>query len=216
MTGGGEYPHYQNIGNPPSRSMNEPVTMVSWNDCLVWCNAYSEMEGLQMVYHDVNGKSLTDSRLVGICDKSEPDWSANGYRLPTEGEWQFCAGCGGIVPMNHASGASGDYKDSLITGMVACYKLNSGGKTHDVASKRVNSFGLYDMSGNVSEWCWDRYGSYPDGLCKDYRGSSYGQRRIKRGGSWNDVSEFLRIGYRVSGDPCKVLSYIGFRVVRRS
>jgi formylglycine-generating enzyme required for sulfatase activity len=214
VTGGGEYPHYQNIGKTPSPFRNEPVTMVSWSDCIVWCNAYSEMDGWQTVYHDVKGKPLTDSRNVDICDKADPDWSANGYRLPTEGEWQFCAGCNGYTPPNNASGAEYDYRDHIATNSVAWYKDNSGGKTHDVGTKRANSFGLYDMSGNVSEWCWDRYGSYPSRPCIDYRGSKYGHRRVRRGGSWNDVSEFLRIGCRLAGDPCYGLSYIGFRLVR--
>ncbi len=103
------------------------------------------------------------------CDGAVCNWSANGYRLPSEGEWQYAASNKGATSYNYASGATANYNNATETGKVAWYNANSGSTTHDVGTKAANALGLYDMSGNVLEWCWDWYGSYP-GTSTDYRG----------------------------------------------
>ncbi len=205
-------------GAKPTSSKHEPVTVVNWRDSIVWCNAYSELMGYDPVYYDDRGNLLNDSRYSNgdVCDNAEPDWSANGYRLPTEGEWQYFASEGGDLPPNYASGASDDYKNSSATGRVAWYDDNSGDRTHAVGTKDANALGLHDMSGNVWEWCWDWKDDYPTSAREDYTGPADGSGRVFRGGSWNYYAECLRVGFRnYYFSPDREYGSIGFRVARR-
>jgi len=174
---------------------NYPMYLVNWYEAVDYCNKRSLKEGLTPAYR-------------GSGDDITCDWSANGYRLPTEAEWEFAA--------------KGGTKDYLITeysgsnnvDAVAWYEGNSGKKTHIVGSKKANSLGLYDMSGNVHEWCWDWYSSYSENSQTDPKGASLGTFRICRGGDWNFKANYARSVTRQGLLPSSRGVNIGFRVVR--
>jgi len=205
---GAEGIDWENQGKSPSGKKYEPVTMVSWRDCVVWCNAYSELVGLSPSYKTIGGKVLKDSSNA-ICD-----WSSDGYRLPTEGEWQYAASNKGKTPYDYASGASANYKDSSANSKVAWYWENSDNSTHTVGTKVSNGLDLYDMSGNVWEWCWDWKDKHPTSSSSDYRGPTTGSGRVLRGGGWDSNAYILRVGYRAGYEPGGVYNDLGFRVGR--
>ncbi len=205
---------------PTADGKYQPVTNINWRDAIVWCNAYSKLSGLTPVYM-FGGDVLKDSSDANAnhCDNAVAYTSSNGYRLPTEGEWQYVASNKGRTPYKRASGGSvdyaandNDYEDDCKK--VAWYGGNSGSDTHPVGKKAVNAFGLYDMSGNVWEWCWDLYGDYPTDAQTDYTGASSGSYRVVRGGSWSYDSKGLRVGYRHYFSPNREDYYLGFRVAR--
>ena len=172
-----------------------PVEQVSWYDSVIFCNGLSELEGLQKVYTI----SSTDVRA---------DLSRNGYRLPTEAEWEYAAR-GGNQTRNYLYSGSNDNVQ------VAWYGTNSGHSTHVVGTRAPNELGLYDMSGNVWEWCWDWYGDYLSGQQSDPQGANSNSNRILRGGSWGKSPDELRSTYRHVGYPSAPPNDIGFRVARR-
>ena len=120
--------------------------------------------------------------------------SGRKYRLPTEAEWEYAARGG-----NRSRGYK--YSGSNVLSGVAWYKDNSGGKTHPVGTKSPNELGLYDMSGNVYEWCSDRYGTYSSSSQTNPAGSSDGSSRLFRGGSWNSVPRHCRSSFRYDNTP---------------
>ena len=128
------------------------------------------------------------------------------YRLPTEAEWEY--GC--------RAGTAGDYAGDL--GALAWYKDNSGGKTHAVGTKRANGWGLYDMHGNVWEWCHDWYdsGYYAESPAADPTGPATGSSRVIRGGSWDSDARNCRSANRFRSEPVNRLSNLGFRLVLAS
>jgi len=174
-----------------------PVENVSWYDAVAYCNKLSEEEGLSKVY------TINDTNVTA-------DWSAKGYRLPTEAEWEFAArgGQAGLAKKIKYAGADSP-------GKVAWYMDNSGNKTHPVGQKAANALGLYDMSGNVTEWCWDRFEDYSGGNQSDPSGASSGEERVARGGGWNEPGSYLRSARRGSGRPGDRYDNRGFRVARR-
>jgi len=192
---------YQRVmGTNPSRFESGsdvakwPVESVSWYDAVEFCNRLSQLEGLQKVY-TISG---TDVR---------SDFGQNGYRLPTEAEWEYAAR-GGNQSRGHT------YSGSNNQDLVAWYWSNSGKTAHQVGTKAPNELGLFDLSGNVWEWCWDWLGSYPSGVQIDPTGASSGYSRVYRGGCWRETVSELRSVCRGYAHPDHTSDYLGFRVVR--
>nr|MBP7553890.1 SUMF1/EgtB/PvdO family nonheme iron enzyme [Spirochaetota bacterium] len=214
-------------GAAPTAAKYEPVTTINWRDTIVWCNAYSEMSGFTPCY-TYSSAIIKDSQDTNAtaCDGSVCNWSVNGYRLPSEGEWQFAASNKGATPYNYASGGTGGY-----TGVAATDYLNfspfawfgnstiapNGNATSTKpvgTTTSLSALTLWDMSGNVWEWCWDWYGNYPAGAQSDYRGAVSGSGRIHRGGSYSSSFIYLFIGLRRNTTPISEYNDIGFRIAR--
>jgi formylglycine-generating enzyme required for sulfatase activity len=172
-----------------------PVEQVSWYDAVAFCNRLSEMEGLEKVYV-ISGSNVN------------VDFDKKGYRLPTEAEWEYAAR-GGTQSRNYTYSGSNDINQA------GWYSGNSGSTTHGVGAKAPNELGIYDMSGNVWEWCWDWYGAYKSDAQADSLGASSGGFRVLRGGSWYDGAGGLRSANRDNFSPDFRDLVIGFRVARR-
>jgi formylglycine-generating enzyme required for sulfatase activity len=171
-----------------------PAVNVSWYDAVGYCNRLSRKEGLRQVYSG-GGKNP-------VCD-----FSANGYLLPTEAEWEFAAKggsrSGGFI---YAGGNDSDG--------AAWYSGNAKETTHPAGEKQANELGIFDMSGNAWEWCWDLYGSYEAGQVTDPRGPETGTFRVIRGGSWHRDKDKLRTASRGYFDPADRGTSVGFRIAR--
>ena len=221
-----EYEKYCSYGSSsPSSDKgdgdNYPAYYVSWYDALVYCNKRSMAEGLTPCY-SISGS--TDPSKWGTVPTSTDstwdavvcDWKANGYRLPTEAEWEYAARAeDNTVASLTYSGTS----DVNKLGEYAWYSSNSNSKTHEVGTKKANGFGLYDMSGNVLEWCWNwftiSYYAKAEGG-SDPTGASSGSNRVHRGGSWDRNSGLCAVSYRNCYHPYGRNNNLGFRVVRAS
>lgn len=203
----GKEGHDGTTGVTPTTAKYEPVTSINWRDTIVWCNAYSEKNGRSPVYENTSGLVIKDSRdsNAAECDTTVPDWINDGYRLPTEGEWQFAA-IGGNSSNDYTYSGSNSIDD------IAWYNSNSDGKTHDVGEKQANELGLFDMSGNVWEWCFDWNAGYPSDTT-DYTGASSGTTRVLRGGSSFYYDSSCNVSFEYSGNPYNGHGGIGFRLV---
>jgi formylglycine-generating enzyme required for sulfatase activity len=186
------------VGENPSRFQGSyalPVEQVSWHEAIRFCNALSDKEGLTPCY-----KLETAARLEGA-----------GYRLPTEAEWEYACRAGSTTRFSF-----GDEYGSL--GEYAWFVSNSGGKTHPVGQKRPNAFGLYDMHGNVWEWCGDGYDEkyYASSPGADPLGPSgaAGRDRVARGGCWRFSPRVCRAAVRLRFAPGGRGYGLGFRVAR--
>jgi formylglycine-generating enzyme required for sulfatase activity len=188
---------------------NNPV-VVSWYDIVRWCNARSEKEGLTPVYCTDNTQSTVYRTGQIDINIDAVKWNANGYRLPTETEWEFAAR-GGTSSQGYT------YSGSNIIDNVAWYNSNSGYTSHTVGTKFANELGIYDMSGNFEEWCWDwyDYSAYPSGGTSDPKGPSTTQNhRVLRGGSLVRYEDHCRVATRFDDNPLSGGYYYGFRCVQ--
>ncbi len=181
-----------------------PVENVTWYDAIRCCNARSEREGLEPAY-SIDGFNVTWDR------------SANGYRLPTEAEWEYAARAGTTTPFY--TGANIATKQANWYGIYPYDRGEQGRyrqKPVRCGSFGANPWGLQDISGNVWEWCWDWYGAYDTDLGNNPTGLASGVYKVHRGGGWNDFGRHLRTGYRAAFTPENRLCNIGFRIVRNA
>ena len=178
---------------------NHPVADVTWFDAVRFCNARSRAEGLTLFYV-VNGQSV-----------EVPDWGGSGYRLPTEAEWEYACRAGTTT-----SYSFGDNEGGRMLGRFAWYNSNSDGRTHPVGEKKPNAFGLFDMHGNVWEWCWDWFDSeyYRQSPESDPRGPNRTDSKVCRGGGWGSGQRPMRSANRIRNQPDYHASDLGFRVAR--
>ncbi len=194
------------MGSNPSRfpGKDRPVEYVSWMDAVRFANALSEREGLEKAY-EIAGNEVIWNR------------SAAGYRLPTEAEWEYAArggprGAPTDEPLRRAPYAGGTNAAAL-----GWYDANSNRTTQPVGRKEPNELGLYDMSGNVWDWCWDWYSDYPRTSVADPAGPDRGTgQRVLRGGAWFTPVHLLRTTYRYWNAPTFKVNSVGFRLARNA
>lgn len=174
----------------------QPAIYVNWFDAVNYCNWRSQQEGLTEVYQ-IKQQQVS------------PNWQANGYRLPTEAEWEYAAQGG-------RRSEPFDYAGSTNEDEVAWYRDNSQQKTHAVGQKKANKLGLYDLSGNVWEWCWDWFDDYPitTKSSDNPKGPDTGSDRVIRGGSYLFSSPNLTIRYRDRSAPYHRSEDVGFRLAK--
>ncbi len=193
-----------------------PVDSVSWYAAIAYCNKKSLADNLTPCYTVSGVTDWTNLAYSSIPTSSDTNWdavtcdfTANGYRLPTEVEWEYIArGGNGGIPDTQTI-----YSGSNIYDSVAWHKNNSENISHEVKKKTSNSLGIFDMTGNVWEWCWDWYSSNI-GSGSSATGPSYGSGRVYRGGSCTADISFCTVSYRYYRNPYFPADSIGFRVVR--
>ena len=204
-------------GNNPSmfEGGNLPVENITWLDAVVFANAKSVDAGLTPVY-TITGEGVSW------------DTGADGYRLPTEAEWEYFCRAGTATPFNTERSLDAEqanfyghypyeieenyFNDSVLEARPGEYRQT----TVEVGSFEPNSWGIYDCHGNVNEWCWDYYGEYPKDALTDPSGAATGTRHVYRGGGWNDFAKNMRSAYRAAGESDLATFNLGVRLVRNA
>ena len=193
-----------------------PVEKVNWYHAIAFCNKLSIKLGLEPCYEvkvEGNPVNFENLNFDQIPTTDNTDWNdakldmnKKGFRLPTEAEWATKGGTDDKW--------AGTNTEAELTNY-AWYDSNSGNKSHEVKKRAPNGYGLYDMSGNVWEWCWDWYGTIPDSLGADYAGPASGSDRVYRGGSWCSVAGNCTVGRRGDSSPDLRGNVLGFRLACR-
>lgn len=203
------------MGENPSHFVGDtlPVESVTWYDAIAYCNARSQAEGLAPAY------IIEDDRITW-------NLSADGYRLPTEAEWEYACRAGTLTPFNTETSISveeanywGHYPYQIEENYFAQENLETKPgiyreETVPVGSFAPNRWGLCEMHGNVSEWVWDAYAAYDTAQTDNPAGTADGAQRVYRGGAWNDFAKNLRSAYRAAMQPELAAFNVGFRVAR--
>jgi formylglycine-generating enzyme required for sulfatase activity len=180
-----------------------PVEQITWYDAAEFCNKLSQLEGLTPVY-TISGRTpavgypITSATVTATL-------SRNGYRLPTEAQWEYACRAGTSTAYNTGG---------IISNNTGWYNANSMNTTHEVGKKPANAWGLYDMHGNVWEWCGDWFGNYTSGAQTNPTGTSSGVTRVTRGGSWYSSPQGVRSACRNGDLPSNQFANLGFRIVR--
>ena len=179
-----------------------PVDRINWYDALTFCNRLSRLRGLTPAYGREGDRILWNPE-------------ADGYRLPTEAEWEYACRAGTTTAFH-----TGDCLDPELANfdgyqpLAGCYGGLSRGEPIAVGNLTANRWQLYDMHGNLAEWCWDRYGPYPTTDTTDPRGPEAGPLRVVRGGCWQNSSQRCRSANRQTMPPERRLDMIGLRLAR--
>ena len=205
------------MGSDPSTFYGEdlPVDNISWLDAVQYANAKSNSAGLTPAY------TISDGEVIW-------DRSANGYRLPTEAEWEYACRAGTVTPFNTEHSLSAEeanfyghypyeieenyFDDHVLEARPGEYRQT----TVKAGSFEPNAWGLYDCHGNVNEWCWDYYGAYDTSQTTDPTGAENGTRHVYRGGGWNDFAKNMRSAYRAAGQADMKSYNLGVRLVRNA
>ncbi|MEW6366741.1 MAG: SUMF1/EgtB/PvdO family nonheme iron enzyme [Acidobacteriota bacterium] len=206
-----------------SGSMTDPVQNNTWYEAVLLANLLSAQQGLTRCYYTDSSKTVPVDSTNYIADSLFCDFTANGYRLPTEGEREYFARAGTTGPFsvsepNYSSTTCSDCSWGLLPSLdsVAWFCNHGGFTSHPVGTKAANPWSLKDVHGHLNEWCWDVYGTYPAGAATDFAGPTWdvGAYRVLRGTFWYNDASHIRSATRDRAVPQTRYPGIGFRLVR--